>query len=86
MPGWSISADALKTQGDPAAHTPKDITPNERKQKPSKKRKRDSEHPNGIQVTGDNLAELWQKHIEGKSKRKVNGPIGREAEQQEERD
>lgn len=83
VPGWSVSAGALKTQGDPAAQTLKDVNPNERKEKPSIKRKRGSENSNGIQITGDNLAELWEKHIEGKSKRKINGPIKGEADQQE---
>ena len=85
VPGWSVSADALKTQGDPTAHTLKDVNPNERKAKPTIKRKRGSERSNGIQITGDNLAELWEKHIEGKSKGKINGRIGGEADQQEER-
>ena len=83
MPGWSVSADALKTQGDPGPHTLKDVNPNEGKEKPSTKRKRGSEHSNGIQITGDNLAELWEKHIEGKSQRKINGRIGGEDDPQE---
>ncbi|KAL8803682.1 MAG: hypothetical protein Q9182_003014 [Xanthomendoza sp. 2 TL-2023] len=70
VPGWEVPASKLKTQqelrtkeerrtlngnGQPSADDTK-----------SKKRKRGHGKVNGTDVTKDNLAELWQKHIERK--------------------
>lgn len=84
VPGWSVSADVLETQADPASKTLKEVNPNGGKEKPSKKRKRGGgEPPNGIQITGDNLAEFWEEYIEGKTKREVKRPDKKDMEQLE---
>ncbi|MCJ1485708.1 25S rRNA (adenine645-N1)-methyltransferase [Schaereria dolodes] len=65
--GWAISADALKTQIDLNIKQGKkllkhsDVDANTAV--PSKKRKRDNGR---LDVTGQNLASLWEKHIEKK--------------------
>ncbi|KAG6999410.1 25S rRNA (adenine-N(1))-methyltransferase [Physcia stellaris] len=66
--GWSVSADILKTQADPADKITSHATPEGKKEQLSKKRKRGTKHPNGTEISGDNLAELWAKHIEGSGK------------------
>ena len=66
--GWSVSADLLKTQADPADKITSHATPKGKKEQLSKKRKRGTKHPNGTEISGDNLAELWAKHIEGSGK------------------
>ena len=79
VPGWSVSAATLKTQVEPyqedalksgkaEVNDDSDSTT-----KPSKKRKRGADHVNGVKITGNNLAELWEKHIEGKGSAKANG-------------
>ena len=71
VPGWSVPAAALKTQEDSTgkilSKTPK-LKDGKSFDKPSKKRKRGLGQANGINVTEENLADLWRKHIEGKSK------------------
>ncbi|KAI4131541.1 MAG: hypothetical protein LQ338_001175 [Usnochroma carphineum] len=69
VPGWSVSASQLKTQqepksekGDHAASANGNAATEEKK---SKKRKRGQGNINGTSVTTENVAELWQKHIEG---------------------
>lgn len=70
VPGWSISADTLKTQEHLAAKklaheaTPKDQNGTTES---SRKRKRGHGTANGVNVTEENLADLWRKHIERKS-------------------
>ena len=58
VPGWSVPAAALKTQKPTKTDlaTAQSIT----------KRKRSSENTLGESVTSDNLADLWEKHIDGK--------------------
>lgn len=78
VPGWSVSADALKTQEDPARRNLKDgpVSKDQRSSnKTSKKRKRGHGQANGVIVTEENLADLWRKHIEGRS-RVVDGSAG----------
>ena len=79
VPGWSVPAEALKTQVESTntlfvnptnAHAD---GPGAEPAKTSKKRKRGHAKPNGISVTGENLADLWEKHIEGKANIRVNG-------------
>lgn len=70
VPGWAISADALKIQEDPAGKKlTHDSAPKDQKgtSLTSKKRKRGHGKANGVNVTEENLADLWRKHIEGKS-------------------
>ncbi len=70
VPGWAISADALKIQKDPAGKKlTHDSAPKDQKgtSLTSKKRKRGHGKANGVNVTEENLADLWRKHIEGKS-------------------
>lgn len=70
VPGWSISADALKTQGDPVSKkTAHESVLKDQKgtSQTSKKRKRGHGKANGVTITEENLGDLWRKHIEGKS-------------------
>ncbi|MCJ1292132.1 25S rRNA (adenine645-N1)-methyltransferase [Xylographa carneopallida] len=72
VPGWSVSADSLTTQKETtvskagkvnksATQAANDVDHNS--PKPVKKRKRGG---GGNTVTSENLAELWEKHIEGR--------------------
>ncbi|KAI9821293.1 MAG: 25S rRNA (adenine645-N1)-methyltransferase [Pycnora praestabilis] len=79
VPGWSVSLSSLKTQtASPtnAAATPKPKQTDGEAADPvpgrSRKRKRGRDKPNGENVTPENLADLWEKHIEGKTDRQVN--------------
>ena len=64
VPGWSVSADTLKIQ----TLRPIQVTKStEQTSKTSKKRKRGPENVDGIAITAHNLADLWKKHIDGKS-------------------
>ncbi|KAI4231892.1 MAG: hypothetical protein LQ349_005320 [Xanthoria aureola] len=71
VPGWSVSASQLKLQRESTSKekTAKaddngQSTVEERK---SKKRKRGQGKINGAEVTNENVADLWQKHIEGRN-------------------
>ncbi|MCJ1255459.1 25S rRNA (adenine645-N1)-methyltransferase [Lignoscripta atroalba] len=67
VPGWAVSADSLKTQEDTESKKAKNHTKfniSSDIAKPPKKRKRDTER---VRVTEENLASLWEKHIEGKN-------------------
>jgi len=68
VPGWSVPAEALKTQGDPGAQSAADLPSSEAHSKPSQKPKRGHGHVDGIEITSENLAELWEQHVEGKRK------------------
>ncbi|KAL8769756.1 MAG: hypothetical protein Q9209_004372 [Squamulea sp. 1 TL-2023] len=77
VPGWSVSANQLKAQqeSDDKEKTGK-ANPNGHsivEGKKSKKRKRGHGEGNGTLVAEDNIADLWEKHIEGKSKRQKAG-------------
>ena len=70
VPGWSVSADALKTQEDPTNQKRISVTKVNGQNGPdkkSKKRKRGHGQANGVNVTEENLADLWRKHVEGGS-------------------
>lgn len=79
VPGWSLPAEALKTQvesTDKASGRPTNAPangPGSEPAKTSKKRKRGHARPNGISITSENLADLWEKHIEGKTDTRVTG-------------
>lgn len=71
VPGWSISADFLKTQT--GSNAPKTATVNRpghpigTDQKKSRKRKRGHGSSDALEVTDENLGDLWKRHIEEKS-------------------
>lgn len=85
VPGWSIPAEILKTQGEPASRTFFDVKETEKSKKPSKKRKRGAKQYNGINVNGDNLAELWEKHIEGKNNQRLSSQKDDSVQQEQKR-
>ncbi|KAL8789177.1 MAG: hypothetical protein Q9213_001284 [Squamulea squamosa] len=73
VPGWCVSASQLKTQQGSenkgkTGETNSNGLPTVEEKK-SKKRKRGHGKANGTQVSKDNIADLWEKHIEGKIKR-----------------
>ena len=59
VPGWSVSADTLKTQRPVGG---------EAGEKSPKKRKRDHGKADGSSVDVDRLPELWERHIEKKAR------------------
>ncbi|KAL8873894.1 MAG: hypothetical protein Q9174_000697 [Haloplaca sp. 1 TL-2023] len=70
VPGWNVLASSLKAQSDSIkdeATTRDDSNgqPSQTERK-SKKRKRGHGNTNAIEVTQNNVVEMWQKHIEGK--------------------
>ncbi|MDI1488762.1 MAG: 25S rRNA (adenine645-N1)-methyltransferase [Ramalina farinacea] len=85
VPGWSLSASNLKTQTAPIpsltqSQAPQDGEANPTVEKKSRKRKR--EHNKAIDVTAENVGELWQTVIEGrpssKDTKKPDKPNGKE--------
>ncbi|KAI4100838.1 MAG: hypothetical protein LQ339_005341 [Xanthoria mediterranea] len=71
VPGWSVSASQLKLQRESTSKE-KTAKADDNGQstvegKKSKKRKRGHGKINGAEVTNDNFADLWQKHIEGRN-------------------
>lgn len=72
VPGWSVPAEALKTQSVPRLQPAQD---NSAQPKASKKRKHGHGQPNEVVVTDENLAELWGKYIEGKTERKSHREV-----------
>lgn len=70
VPGWSISADALKVQTQPEisklATEHKADHPNGTDRKKSRKRKRGHGSSNALEITEDNIGDLWRKYIEEK--------------------
>ncbi len=70
VPGWSISPALLKIQTEPniskaaSAHNPDNPTGTDRKK--SRKRKRGHGSNSAVEVTHENLGDLWRKHIEKK--------------------
>lgn len=59
VPGWSVSASALKPQSEPQAQTPANDTQKSNAKNKAKKRKRDDH------VTKKNIDEMYRRHIEG---------------------
>jgi ribosomal RNA-processing protein 8 len=78
VPGWSLSAP-LKTQKD-NGNLPPTTSENGKPTAPqsSKKHKKKSGKADRSQVTADNVAELWEQHIEGKLPNGKKGPANRE--------
>ena len=75
VPGWSISAESLKTQTAVKSFQNKTAKQNETDSLPvGKKRKRERSKSYRPSVTSDNLAELWEQVIEGKSAKKKSEP------------
>lgn len=78
VPGWSVSANQLKTQtsekskpaknGIPAPNDPEDSG-----SKSGKKRKRSSGKSKAKDVNSSNLSDMWEKVIEGKTEPKEKG-------------
>ena len=70
VPGWSISADALKFQTEPKvsklATDDKPDHPNGTDRKKSRKRKRGHGSGNALEITEENIGDLWRKYIEEK--------------------
>lgn len=79
VPGWSVPADSLKTQVESPSRASVKPTntsahgPGSELAKTSKKRKRSHPRPNDISITGENLADLWEKHIVGTNEKLING-------------
>lgn len=76
VPGWSVTADSLKTQvpNTLTGKASKTINgDNESSAKPSKKRKRGKGKAGGLAVNQDNFEDLWKTHIEGKDQSKHDG-------------
>ncbi|MCJ1393057.1 25S rRNA (adenine645-N1)-methyltransferase [Xylographa bjoerkii] len=83
VPGWSVSATSLIAQkekgvskasiaNEPAKQFANDVDHNSAK--PSKKRKQGpGSDTSGLTVTRENLADLWEKHIEGRKPVGSNG-------------
>ena len=68
VPGWSISADALKVQTEPiaskAATVDQSGPPIGTDKKRPRKRKRGLGLGGAVEVTPENLGDLWKRHIE----------------------
>lgn len=79
VPGWSVSADALKSQTGPkvleSSNNPKSEKADTASRKP-KKRKRGYGSVEGVEITAENLGDLWKKYIEKKSVSVPNKIIG----------
>ena len=77
VPGWSVSASALKTQLDSKVQQPDRDSKSVETGKKSRKRKRGHGSGKGIEVTEENLGDLWKKHIEAdtlyQSESKIEG-------------
>ena len=70
VPGWSISVDSLKVQTEPEpsklATEHKLDHPNGADRKKSRKRKWGHGSSNALEITGENIGDLWRKYIEEK--------------------
>ena len=75
VPGWSISASALKTQLDSKVRHPDRDSKSVETEKRSRKRKRGHGSGKGIEVTEENLGDLWKKHIEADGLYQSNNQI-----------
>ena len=83
VPGWSVSAENLKVQTEPkvfkATAVHKLQSSNGTDKKNPRKRKRGHRSSNSVEVTEENLGDLWRKHIEEKGSVSKEG--GNEAKQ-----
>lgn len=70
VPGWSVSVDALKVQTEPEvsklATEHKPDHPNGTDRKKSRKRKRGHGSSNALEITEENIGDLWRKYVEEK--------------------
>ena len=85
VPGWNVSANALKQQPKPSIRQSLiDSTGrvSNKAENKSKKRKQGPGPANGTNITEENLADLWSTHIEGK---KITGKGGRERKKKKRR-
>ncbi len=77
VPGWSVPASKLKAQHEAnpsgAPSTPNGNDKSAKEESKSKKRKRGNGKINSADIMRENLAELWERHIEGKSATLKNG-------------
>ena len=67
--GWSVSANNLKTQTEPSPSQQNhdgSTRSGEKRTPKSKKRKRDHGGQSRVQITDDDLGDLWHKHLESK--------------------
>ncbi|CAF9913633.1 MAG: 25S rRNA (adenine645-N1)-methyltransferase [Heterodermia speciosa] len=72
-PGWSVSIDLLKAQEHPLGTSPQEHNAKEKGGQQLKRRKTGPKRSSRVDVTADNLAELWEKYVEGKVKTKTRG-------------
>ena len=72
-PGWSVSIDLLKTQELPSGRSPQESNAKEKGGGQLKRRKTTPKQSSRVDITGDNLAELWEQYVEGKATKKVKG-------------
>lgn len=76
VPGWSVSADTLKTQRPSKSNEDRNSTRQKDQGvgiRTSKKRKRDPSYARVPVVTRENVADLWRKYIEGDVSKDSNG-------------
>ena len=77
VPGWSVSASALKTQLNSKIQQLDRDSKSVETERKSRKRKRGHGTGKGIEVTEENLGDLWKKHIEAdalcQSENKIEG-------------
>lgn len=80
VPGWSVSASYLTTQTNEAIPTQSgpDAGQGEHSARPSRKRKRGKSRQSDVDVTKNNLAELWEKFIEPDRGRKADDTKSKE--------
>lgn len=76
VPGWSVSADVLKPQVDRNAHRPSDGATSEKLNKNPKKRRRGHGSGGDVEITEENLGDLWSKHVEKKTLDASDGNTG----------
>ena len=92
VPGWSVSVETLRTQTQvPTNFLTEAVEPgtngvDSQEKKPTKKRKRGIGGKGGISVTGENFAELWEKHIEGKTNELAEGSRKKQKKKQDKGD
>ena len=72
-PGWSVSIDRLKAQEHPSGRSPQNVNAEEKRGAHLKRRKTGPKQSSRVDITGDNLGELWEKYVEGKTKNNVKG-------------
>ncbi|OAA59553.1 rRNA processing protein [Niveomyces insectorum RCEF 264] len=81
VPGWSLSADKLKseTPNGPAPPPPAAPSPASGANATMKKRKRPAA-PSGPRITADNVVDMWERVIEKKGRGGPKGPKGQKSQ------